>query len=106
HTRRDHRTARRAQRRCGGSRREERRARGRLARRTRTRQRHARLAARRQEPALTRPRARVSTGSARSAYIGVLCILLGAVCFSGKAIFVKLIYQYPIDALTLLGLRM
>jgi drug/metabolite transporter (DMT)-like permease len=42
----------------------------------------------------------------RHAYLGVLCILLGAVCFSGKAIFVKLIYAHGVDALTQLGLRM
>ncbi len=39
--------------------------------------------------------------------MGVLCALLGAICFSGKAIIVKILYRYPgIDAETLLALRM
>jgi len=38
---------------------------------------------------------------------GVLIAILGAVCFSTKAIFVKLAYRdTPVDALTLLALRM
>jgi len=38
--------------------------------------------------------------------IGVLCILLSAVFFSMKAIFVKLAYQYGVDPVSLLTLRM
>jgi drug/metabolite transporter (DMT)-like permease len=43
---------------------------------------------------------------ARSAYIGVACVLIGSVGFSGKAVIVKLAYQYPVDVMTLLALRM
>ena len=43
---------------------------------------------------------------ARSAYIGVVCAILGSVAFSGKTIIVKLAYQYHVDVLTLLALRM
>jgi len=42
----------------------------------------------------------------RSAYIGVVCVLIGAIGFSGKAVIVKLAYQYPVDVMTLLALRM
>ncbi|HAI75455.1 MAG TPA: hypothetical protein DCM08_04345 [Microscillaceae bacterium] len=38
--------------------------------------------------------------------IGILLVLLGAVFFSAKSIFVKLAYQYPVDPLALLTLRM
>jgi len=44
-----------------------------------------------------------------SAYIvgGVLISMLGAICFSTKAIVVKLAYlEYPVDAITLLAIRM
>lgn len=37
---------------------------------------------------------------------GFACAVLGAVCFSFKAIFVKLAYRYGVDAETLLALRM
>lgn len=37
---------------------------------------------------------------------GLVYILLGTLCFSAKAVLVKLAYQYPIDAVTLLTLRM
>lgn len=37
---------------------------------------------------------------------GLIYILLGTICFSAKAVLVKLAYQYPIDAVTLLTLRM
>ena len=47
-----------------------------------------------------------STTGARSAYLGVLCVLLGAIGFSGKAVIVKLAYQYSVDVMTLLALRM
>lgn len=40
------------------------------------------------------------------AWLGVLCALLAAVGFSGKAILVKLAYQDGVDAITLLALRM
>ncbi|MEJ0031086.1 MAG: DMT family transporter [Bacteroidota bacterium] len=44
-----------------------------------------------------------------SGYIlgGVLISMLGAICFSTKAIVVKLAYfEYPVDAITLLAIRM
>lgn len=44
--------------------------------------------------------------SARSYRIGILFALLAAVGFSFKAILVKLAFRYPIDAETLLALRM
>lgn len=37
---------------------------------------------------------------------GLALAMLGAVAFSGKAIIVKLSYRYPVDALTVIGLRM
>ncbi len=37
---------------------------------------------------------------------GLVYILLGTLCFSAKAVLVKVAYQYPIDAVTLLTLRM
>ena len=45
----------------------------------------------------------------RSGYIltGILVSILGAVCFSTKAVVVKLAYlEYPVDAITLLAIRM
>ena len=42
----------------------------------------------------------------RHVYVGVLCALLGAVGFSAKAVIVKLAYQYSVDVMTLLALRM
>ena len=47
-----------------------------------------------------------SGAGARSAYIGVACVLIGTIGFSGKAVIVKLAYQYPVDVMTLLALRM
>ncbi len=44
--------------------------------------------------------------SSRSAYIGVACALVGAIGFSAKTILVKLAYQYGVDVMTLLALRM
>jgi drug/metabolite transporter (DMT)-like permease len=39
--------------------------------------------------------------------VGILVSILGAVCFSTKAIVVKLAYrEYPVDAITLLAIRM
>jgi len=43
---------------------------------------------------------------ARSAYIGIACALLGSIGFSGKTVIIKLAYQYDIDVMTLLALRM
>jgi len=37
---------------------------------------------------------------------GTLVVFLGAVCFSSKAVIVKLAYQYHIDSVSLLALRM
>jgi drug/metabolite transporter (DMT)-like permease len=37
---------------------------------------------------------------------GALMVFLSAVCFSSKAVIVKLAYQYPVDAVSLLTLRM
>lgn len=37
---------------------------------------------------------------------GAMLVLLGAIAFSSKAIFVKLAYRYPVDAISLLALRM
>ncbi|MBC7780574.1 MAG: DMT family transporter [Proteobacteria bacterium] len=42
----------------------------------------------------------------RSRRIGLACALAGAVFFSAKAIFIKLIYAYGIDATTTFALRM
>jgi drug/metabolite transporter (DMT)-like permease len=39
-------------------------------------------------------------------FIGTLCILLGAIGFSGKAVIIKLAYVYPVDPGTLMALRM
>jgi drug/metabolite transporter (DMT)-like permease len=37
---------------------------------------------------------------------GASLIFIGAICFSTKAILVKLAYQFPIDSVSLLSLRM
>jgi drug/metabolite transporter (DMT)-like permease len=42
----------------------------------------------------------------RSAYIGVVCAIAGALAFSAKPVIIKLAYQYDVDAMTLLALRM
>lgn len=42
----------------------------------------------------------------RGAYIGIACVLIGAIGFSGKPVLVKAAYQYGIDTTTLLALRM
>lgn len=47
-----------------------------------------------------------SAHARRDAVFGVTFALLAAVGFSGKAILVKLAYQSPVDAVTLLALRM
>jgi len=47
------------------------------------------------------------SNSFKNSYIyAVLLILFGSICFSSKAIVVKLAYYEPIDSLSLLGLRM
>ena len=43
---------------------------------------------------------------ARSAYIGIACAIVGAIGFSGKTVIIKLVYQYDVDVMTLLALRM
>ena len=43
---------------------------------------------------------------ARNAYLGVACALIGSIGFSGKTVIVKLAYQYDVDVMTLLALRM
>jgi hypothetical protein len=43
---------------------------------------------------------------ARNAYIGVACVLIGSIGFSGKTVIIKLAYQYDVDVMTLLALRM
>lgn len=40
------------------------------------------------------------------ALIGAAFVFISAIAFSAKAIFIKLAYQYPVDAITLLALRM
>lgn len=42
----------------------------------------------------------------RSARIGIVCVLVSAVAFSGKPVLVKAVYQYGVDTTTLLALRM
>lgn len=43
---------------------------------------------------------------ARSSVAGTVCVLLAAIGFSGKAILIKLAYAHPVDAATLLTLRL
>ncbi len=47
-----------------------------------------------------------AAAEARSAYIGVVCVLIGSIGFSGKTIIIKLAYHYDVDVITLLALRM
>ena len=42
----------------------------------------------------------------KEVFVGVLLVFLSAIAFSAKAIFIKLAYAYPVDAITLLALRM
>ena len=42
----------------------------------------------------------------RSSAAGTVCVLLAAIGFSAKAILIKLAYAYPVDAATLLTLRL
>lgn len=47
------------------------------------------------------------TVSTRSAFLaGLALAVIGAILFSAKAIVAKLIYRYPVDAVTLIGFRM
>lgn len=46
------------------------------------------------------------SSSTRNAYIGVACAVVGSIGFSGKPVIVKLAYQYGVDVMTLLALRM
>lgn len=39
-------------------------------------------------------------------YLGAIAVLIGAICFSGKAVLVKMTYTYDVDFITLLALRM
>jgi len=48
----------------------------------------------------------MKTAFTQSPTYAALLILIGAICFSSKAIIIKLAYQEPIDSLTLLALRM
>ena len=48
----------------------------------------------------------VTPADTRSAYIGIACAIVGSVGFSGKTVIVKLAYQFGVDVMTLLALRM
>lgn len=50
--------------------------------------------------------ARPGAAGAWHAYIGVACVLVATIGFSGKAVIVKLAYLHPVDVMTLLALRM
>ena len=47
-----------------------------------------------------------TTAAARASLIGTGCVFLAAIGFSAKAILIKLAYVHPVDATTLLALRM
>jgi len=38
--------------------------------------------------------------------IGAILVVLGSICFSAKAVMVKLAYRYEIDSVSLMALRM
>lgn len=42
----------------------------------------------------------------QSTFFAAILVFVGAVCFSTKAVFVKLAYQYDVDSISLLALRM
>lgn len=42
----------------------------------------------------------------RNAWLGIACALAGSIAFSGKPVLVKAAYQYGVDTMTLLALRM
>jgi drug/metabolite transporter (DMT)-like permease len=46
------------------------------------------------------------TASSTYSFAGVVCVLVSAIGFSAKAIFIKLAYGHGVDAVTLLALRM
>lgn len=46
------------------------------------------------------------SASRRSAYIGIACTIAGSIAFSGKPVIIKLAYDYDVDVMTLLALRM
>ena len=46
-----------------------------------------------------------NTFSRKEQMLAALLIFLGAICFSAKAIMVKLAYNYQIDSISLLSLR-
>lgn len=48
----------------------------------------------------------MSLSASRSAYTGVACTIAGSIAFSGKPIIIKMAYQYGVDVMTLLALRM
>jgi drug/metabolite transporter (DMT)-like permease len=48
----------------------------------------------------------LNSSNERSAFNGVLLAMAGSICFSGKAIIVKLSYRYGVDTVTLLMYRM
>jgi drug/metabolite transporter (DMT)-like permease len=43
---------------------------------------------------------------ARAPLAGTICVLVAAACFSAKAVIIKMAYVHPVDAATLLTLRM
>ena len=49
---------------------------------------------------------RVPGAAGRSSVAGTVCVLLAAIGFSAKAILIKLAYVHPVDAATLLTLRL
>jgi drug/metabolite transporter (DMT)-like permease len=49
----------------------------------------------------------IASPQSRQAYLtGLAIAIIGAILFSAKAIVAKLIYRYPVDAVTLIGFRM
>jgi drug/metabolite transporter (DMT)-like permease len=47
-----------------------------------------------------------AAASRRNAYIGTALTMVGSIAFAGKPIIIKLAYQYDVDVMTLLALRM
>jgi drug/metabolite transporter (DMT)-like permease len=50
--------------------------------------------------------AHATKAARRSAYLGIALTIAGSVAFAGKPIIIKLAYQYDVDVMTLLALRM
>src|SRR5262245_40933990 len=46
------------------------------------------------------------TSPAQAPLAGTICVLVAAACFSAKAVIIKMAYVHPVDAATLLTLRM